>query len=177
MQEPPNLGNNPYNSYGPSSQENASPYGNPSGQNYADTNYANQPYGGTPNNAGPNYVNQPYGGTPNNPAGPGYGGPASPNYGNQPYGYGTPGQPVSQTNGLALAALIVGIISVVLCWIPFFNFVPAIIGIILGILARRRPEQRGLGLAGLILSIIALVISVVYLIILVAAVIGAANSQ
>ncbi len=184
MQEPPYHNDNPYTAYGSgsSSQENVPSYNNPSGQNYGNQD---QPYS---NSSGQNYGNQsqPYG----SPSGQNYGNQSQPygspvgpgsnqgqNYANQPYGYGSPVQPVGQSNGWAIAGLIVGIISIALCWIPFFDFVPAIVGIILSIVARRRPNQQGLALTGLILSIVGLVISVIYLVILIAAIVSAANSQ
>jgi hypothetical protein len=188
MQEPPYRNDNPY---GSSSQENSTQYSNPSGQNYGTPNQSygspsgqnyNDPNQSYSNPSGQNYgnPNQSYG----NPAGQNYNdpnqtysNPAGQNYGNQPYGYGSPVQPVAQSNGVAIAALIVGIISVVVCWIPFFGLVPPIVGIILGIIGRRKPVQQGISLAGLVLSIVGLVGALVITLLLVAGIIAAANSQ
>jgi hypothetical protein len=89
----------------------------------------NQPY------SDPGYVDPGYGD-------PGYGGyaghqaaavPASPGYG---YGYGPP-VPVRQTNGLAIGAMVVSLASPLLCGYP------AIVGAIMGHVARRQIRERG----------------------------------
>lgn len=59
--------------------------------------------------------------------------PASPGYG---YGYPAPG-PVRQTNGLAIAAMVVSLASIVVCGFP------AIVGAIMGHVARRQIRERG----------------------------------
>jgi Domain of unknown function (DUF4190) len=82
--------------------------------------------------------NQPY-------SDPGYGGypgypasatPASPGYG---YGYGGYAQPVPvrQTNGLAIAAMVVALAGILMCGIP------SIVGAIMGHVARRQIRERG----------------------------------
>jgi hypothetical protein len=59
--------------------------------------------------------------------------PASPGYG---YGYGPP-PPVRRTNGLAIAAMVVSLASLMLCGYP------AIVGAIMGHVARRQIRERG----------------------------------
>lgn len=66
---------------------------------------------------------------------------------------------------MGIAALVVGIASLVV--FIFFGgafspivFPVAIVGIILGALARKDPETRGMGTAGLVCSMITLVLSV-----------------
>lgn len=86
--------------------------------------------------------NQP---APNQPySDPGYGGysgyqqspgPVAPGYG-YGYGYG-PQVPVRQTNGLAIAAMVVSLASILLCGYP------AIVGAIMGHVARRQIRERG----------------------------------
>lgn len=89
------------------------------------------------------------------------------------YAAGFPGAyPVAARNGMGTAALVVGIIAVVMCW----NF----LGIVLGVLAiifggvglgranRGEANNRGAAMTGLILGIVALVL----LVVLVVAVIG-----
>jgi len=109
--------------------------------------------------------NQPY-------SDPGYGGggggypgypasatPASPGYG---YGYGGYAQPmpVRQTNGLAIAAMVVSLASILICgW-------PAIIGAIMGHVARRQIRERGeegdgMALTGVIVGWIVFGLSVI----------------
>ncbi|NCT91027.1 DUF4190 domain-containing protein [Cellulomonas sp. APG4] len=86
----------------------------------------------------------------------------------QPYGgYGQPAP--SKTNGLGIAALIVGILSLLICYIPFVGFVSVlggIIAVVLGILGMRKAKDgqtggRGMSLAGLITGAIALLVAVV----------------
>lgn len=66
---------------------------------------------------------------------------------------------------MGVASLVLGILSVLICWIPCVNylaFIPAIIGVILGIVdtvkKSKSGESKGMAIAGLILSAIAVVI-------------------
>ena len=64
-----------------------------------------------------------------------------------------------QSNGLAIAALVCGILGIVGLFIPvvgYFTFVLAILGIIFGAKARKNcpDEKKGLATAGLVLGII-----------------------
>ena len=76
--------------------------------------------------------------------------------------------------GLAITSLILGIVSVVLAlgficccgtFSSLLSIVPAVIGLILAVVAKKKGATGGLCKAGLILSVIALVISVVLLLI------------
>jgi len=61
---------------------------------------------------------------------------------------------------MGIAALILGILGVVLSWIPgigWLGVVLAVVGAILGALALK-GEKKGLGIAGLVLSVIALIL-------------------
>jgi hypothetical protein len=85
----------------------------------------------------PGYVPPPVGGQP--PAG--YGPPG--NYGLQP------------KNGLGTAALVLGIIALVLCWTIFVGFICGLLALIFGIIGRRRVSRHeatngGAALAGAI---------------------------
>lgn len=62
---------------------------------------------------------------------------------------------------MAVAALVLGIISIVTCWIWYIGPVVGIIGIVLGALGRRDPEKAGMATAGLACSIIGVVLSVI----------------
>ena len=58
---------------------------------------------------------------------------------------------------MGVAAVILGIIAVVLCWIPLIGWVGVLLGllgVVFGILALRKG-YRGLGITGLILGVIA----------------------
>lgn len=71
---------------------------------------------------------------------------------------------------MGIAALILGIISIIVGFIPLCGaiaFVPALIGLILGIVdtvqKSKKGEKKGISIAGIILSSIAIVIISVYL--------------
>jgi hypothetical protein len=102
--------------------------------------------------------NQPY----SDPGYQGYGGypasgaPASPGYG---YGYAPPMQ-TRQTNGLAIASMVVSLASIVICGFP------AIVGAIMGHVARRQIRERGedgdgMALTGVIVGWIVFALSVI----------------
>ena len=86
-----------------------------------------------------------------------------------PDGFGTPTE--KKKNGYATAALILGIISMVIgcCCICCFLIIPvlAVIAIVLAVLSKSRNDgvMPGKAKAGMILAIIALVLVVVYIVI------------
>ena len=53
--------------------------------------------------------------------------------------------PQKNNNGFAVAALVLGIISIVLCFIPFLSGIVAILAIVFGIIALRSARR---GMAG-----------------------------
>ena len=59
--------------------------------------------------------------------------------------------------GLSIAAMILGIVSVVLCCIWYIAIPCAILAIIFGIIGKKR-DGRGMAIAGLVLGIIALIL-------------------
>lgn len=73
--------------------------------------------------------------------------------------------PPTRAGGLALAALIVGIVAIVCAIIPglsFIAFLPAITAAILGVIALvTRKPRRGFALAGVILGPVALLVAIV----------------
>ena len=122
-------------------------------QPYANEPVVNQPYGNEP------VVNQPYGNAPmgeqpyvNNPTG------------NQPYGSASYGNEPVEDKGLSIASMIAGIVSLVFfCCMPGFNAIPAVAGLVLGIIGRNKGGK-GMALAGIITSSIALALCLVALI-------------
>ncbi|MBD5146301.1 MAG: DUF4190 domain-containing protein [Ruminococcus sp.] len=87
-----------------------------------------------------------------------------------PQGYGVPYQPQpQQSTGMAVASLVLGIISICtglfMFSFPFLFLVP-IIGIILGIVfkSKKLPVGKGMSTAGIITSVIGLVIPIALLI-------------
>ncbi|MEU4403202.1 DUF4190 domain-containing protein [Streptosporangium sp. NPDC023963] len=88
----------------------------------------------------------------------GYGGYGQPGGGYDPYGqpggydpYGGYGKPPKGNNGMAIAALIMGIVGLFSCGLP--SIVGAVLGhISLGQINRTGEEGRGMAVAGLVLS-------------------------
>ena len=83
---------------------------------------------------------------------------------------------------MGIASLVLGIITVVICWIPCFGWfaiIPAIVGIILGACGinaakKNNGQGKGVAIAGLVLSIIALIISIFWIVVFGAATASAA---
>ncbi len=64
------------------------------------------------------------------------------------------------SNGLAVTALVLGILALVFFWLPFLGWIPAILGLIFGLIAMQRNEGRGMAVAGVVCSAIALAIKI-----------------
>jgi hypothetical protein len=117
---------------------------------------AGQPYGQPP---GPPY---PAGQYPNGPGG----------YGPIPPPYGGQYPPQKAGNGKATASLVLGIASILLCWLVFLDAIPVILALIFGALGRaqavRDPRSggKGMALAGMICAVVgaiaAIALTVVY---------------
>jgi hypothetical protein len=70
---------------------------------------------------------------------------------------------------MAVAALILGILSVVLSWIPVAGWIMClimgVIAIVLGALGRtRQPDKKGMAVAGMILGIIGVAFSIIWVV-------------
>ena len=74
-------------------------------------------------------------------------------------------EPEAKKNGCGVAGFVIGLISLVFCWlaiflvyyvipVPFIAFVLSLVGIIVG---KKKQQKIGLGIAGLILSTLALI--------------------
>ena len=106
--------------------------------------------------------------------------PIPPQY--APPGYGPPAQPPNAGywaappqwtqypqprtgNGKAIAALVLGIVSIVLCWLSLFDVVPVVLALVFGILGRnesvRHPERGGHGMAvaGIVCAVVGAVLA------------------
>ena len=70
----------------------------------------------------------------------------------------------NKTNGLAIAGLVLGIVSLVFCWVPFLGIIAGVVGLILSVMGRKNcaPNQAGMATAGLVLSIVGIVLSGVF---------------
>lgn len=111
-------------------------------------------YGQPPGNGGygpPGGYDQSGGyGTPGGYGTGGYKGYGSPDGGYDPYGYGAP-PPTRGNNGMAVAALIMGIAGLFICGLT--SIVGVVLGhISLGQISRTGEEGRGMAIAGLVLS-------------------------
>jgi len=122
---------------------------------------ANQPpYGYDPQSQGqPEGYPPNYGQNPSYPGQPAYPQPGYPQPG-QPYqAYPAPAAP-QQGGGLAIAALVLGIIGLIAWFLPICGFPVTIVGLILGFLGRRSPARRTLATVGIVLCIIGLVLTI-----------------
>ncbi|WP_181767739.1 DUF4190 domain-containing protein [Streptomyces albidus (ex Kaewkla and Franco 2022)] len=152
---------------GPAAGPGASGFGQPQG-----------PYGAQPPGPGHGFGGQPYGGQqygaqPYGQPGPGaaYGyptqAPGSFGYGAGPGGYGWHGAPLP--NGKSVAAMVLGIISMVVvasCWGSFLGIITSPIALGLGLSARRGVERgelggRGQAVAGFVMGIVGTVLSAI----------------
>jgi hypothetical protein len=151
----------------PDSGSGATPYPPPAGA--AQDPYGDQPgeradgSGQTPGQPGagqPPYGQPPYGQ-------PGSGGPGSApgGYPAPGYGYGDAYRP--PRNGLGVAALVLGILGLLIAWVPVFGILGLLLGVaavILGFLGRGRAKRGeatnpGAALAGIILGFLAVALA------------------
>ena len=118
-----------------------------------DTRNNNIPNGNTANQQQPNFSGQSY---QQSTAG------QSPYTYNDPYS--TPNTPLTNNNnGMGIASLILGICSIAICCCYGVGAIPAIIGLILGILQNKK-NANGIATAGIVLGIIGILLNVVWLI-------------
>ena len=82
--------------------------------------------------------------------------------------YQTNNQQPQQSNGMAIAALVCGIVGVVGCFLGYFAFVSlalSVVGIVLGVkgmkVAQTTGKGKGLAIAGLVCGIVGAVFSLV----------------
>lgn len=74
--------------------------------------------------------------------------------------------PRPAANGMAIASLVLGIVSILIVWIPIVGLlgtVMAIVGLVLGLMALRKAESRGLAIGGVVCAGVSLVITALYL--------------
>lgn len=89
-------------------------------------------------------------------------------YPGQPASLQYGGAPPSKTNGLALAALIVGVVGLFLCWIPFLGLVVGLIAVVLGFLGMKKSTEaggRGLAIGGIAVGALTALIGLVFTVI------------
>ncbi|AGB23319.1 hypothetical protein Mycsm_02996 [Mycobacterium sp. JS623] len=102
--------------------------------------------------------------------------PPPPQWGSYPGGYPPPppqpyagyAAPVGPRNGLGIAALVVAIIGLVLCWTVVGGVILGVGAIIMGFVARGRVKRGeatngGVAIAGIVLGFLAIVVSLVFI--------------
>ncbi|MDO4155532.1 MAG: DUF4190 domain-containing protein [Oscillospiraceae bacterium] len=78
--------------------------------------------------------------------------------------YSTPNSPLTnQSNGFGVASLVLGICSIAICCCYGFGLLPAIIGLILGIVQNKKYSN-GIAISGIVLCIVGILLNVVWLI-------------
>jgi len=80
-------------------------------------------------------------------------------------GYAPGAAAPQEGNGLAVAALVLGILSIVLFWFPFVNWILALLAIIFGAIGmakgKRVGKGRGMAITGLVCGVLCVAISVI----------------
>jgi heme/copper-type cytochrome/quinol oxidase subunit 2 len=85
----------------------------------------------------------------------------------QPYsGYAPP--PIAPRNGLGIAALVIAIIGLVLCWTVIGGVILGVAAVIIGFAARGRVRRDqatngGVAIAGIVLGFLAIIVSLVFI--------------
>lgn len=89
--------------------------------------------------------------------------------------------PKSPTNGLGIAALIVGGVALIGAFVPFLNYATgfiAFVGLVLGVIALfLKGKAKGVAIAGTVVSFVALILSIVMAIVYTAAFATAVSSS
>ncbi len=67
-----------------------------------------------------------------------------------------------ESSSAGITALVCGIVSIVMCWVPLIGLVSAIIGIVFGSKGMKKVQGKGMAIAGLVTGIIGLILSVLY---------------
>lgn len=89
----------------------------------------------------------------------------------------TPATPHPTAGGLAIAAMIVGIVAVLSGWALFFGFIAGVVAIVLAIIALKKKQNKGFAITGLVTGIVAVVWNaIVTILFLIAILIGAAGA-
>lgn len=137
--------------------------GRPAGQSGDQPSYGQPGYGQPPTGQ----PTQPYGTQPQYPPQQGWSQPSPAQYGSdirqteagyaQMYGQ-------KQKTGMSVAAMVLGILAILLAWFPIGSYVAvllALLALIFGIVGVRRGVNKGMAVTGIVLGAIALIASIV----------------
>lgn len=69
--------------------------------------------------------------------------------------------PKDTISGFAVTGLVLGIISVLLCWIPFLDLLLGILAFIFSIIGFKKSTKQGVAIAGIIFSSISILVGLV----------------
>ena len=90
------------------------------------------------------------------------------------------GVPEDKASGLAITALVLGIVGAVCFWVPGLNFALGLAALIIGIIEFKKigagtssPKGRGMALAEIILGAVAIFVAIIYVIALSVMAVGA----
>ena len=74
---------------------------------------------------------------------------------------------MTKKSGVSIAALVLGILALIFCWVPFLGLILGIVAVILGLKGMKTDkENKGIAIAGLVLGIIAVVVGGIFSLIL-----------
>ena len=66
---------------------------------------------------------------------------------------------------MAIAGLVLGIISFIFCWVPFFGSLMSFLGLIFSAVGIKDSSRRGKAITGLVFSVIAFIVSIFVLLV------------
>lgn len=72
-----------------------------------------------------------------------------------------PAQP-SEAKGLAIAALVVGIVAFLSGWAPIWGMIVGIVAVVLGIVALKKKQNKAMSIVGLVLGALGLISSLMF---------------
>ncbi len=65
-----------------------------------------------------------------------------------------------QGNGMGVAGFVLALLGLILCWVPFLNWILWILGLIFSIIGMFKPKK-GLAIAGLVISCLYIIVAFV----------------
>ncbi|KMK78065.1 DUF4190 domain-containing protein [Alkalihalobacillus pseudalcaliphilus] len=67
-----------------------------------------------------------------------------------------------ESNGLAVSALVLGIIGLVLFWVPFIPYPLAILALIFGFIGLKKQVKKGLAITGIVTGAVTLLLKLLF---------------